>query len=564
MNNEEYNLESSDNNIKTNISNFYLLFTNMKESNRLLKTYKKFIDEYSQTINGYYKQLTELHCHFLIEDKFKSSVINTPIFQLGKAIKKAVGSQINRLFSIITDSKIFDAFNNSLSNLENILQESSIKFDKKFFGENIRPIASSLMETYAEIESKVVDNYISKKYNKHLMITNNEPLQTNIEQAKYLEKTFFDFEEGSKIKFFNDLKEMENKAIKVFNEMKSTVGYIIITLKNTGTEYLDLLQKEIDSIWKIDLKINQKNDNKSDTKEEINLKNNYDLNNFKYKIKIIENPNVRVEEEENDIGIRKRTEEILFEDNEITLKDEDIYDIVYTLYNYDFKLLNKTDYNLDIEKEKIKVIKLTEKLLSFDTSNNIDENITDEEINMLYELLNNIDNLEKFYVILNNHRATGRYSMTERAFNIIKNIFYKALDYLSKNNQKKIEELTIILSQTFYMIKDKKKIYLQEGIKDHDLFKNKEFWEHHLNEIINDELKKMEKDEKDGNIILSKQCKNNKIKEIIVTKLVPFSNYMSDFGVPKEMILSIINPIMDKYNLDENSRILSLTILNQK
>ena len=564
MNNEENNLESSNDNIKTNISNFYLLFTNMKESNRLLKTYKKFIDEYSQTINGYYKQLTELHCHFLIEDKFKSSVINTPIFQLGKAIKKAVGSQINRLFSIITDSKIFDAFNNSLSNLENILQESSIKFDKKFFGENIRPIASSLMETYAEIESKVVDNYISKKYNKHLMITNNEPLQNNIEQAKYLEKTFFDFEEGSKIKFFNDLKEMENKAIKVFNEMKSTVGYIIITLKNTGTEYLDLLQKEIDSIWKIDLKINQKNDNKSDTKEEINLKNNYDLNNFKYKIKIIENPNVRVEEEENDIGIRKRTEEILFEDNEITLKDEDIYDIVYTLYNYDFKLLNKTDYNLDIEKEKIKVIKLTEKLLSFDTSNNIDENITDEEINMLYELLNNIDNLEKFYVILNNHRATGRYSMTERAFNIIKNIFYKALDYLSKNNQKKIEELTIILSQTFYMIKDKKKIYLQEGIKDHDLFKNKEFWEHHLNEIINDELKKMEKDEKDGNIILSKQCKNNKIKEIIVTKLVPFSNYMSDFGVPKEMILSIINPIMDKYNLDENSRILSLTILNQK
>ena len=564
MNNEENNLESSDNNIKTNISNFYLLFTNMKESNRLLKTYKKFIDEYSQTINGYYKQLTELHCHFLIEDKFKSSVINTPIFQLGKAIKKAVGSQINRLFSIITDSKIFEAFNNSLSNLENILQESSIKFDKKFFGKNIRPIASSLMETYAEIESKVVDNYISKKYNKHLMITNNEPLQTNIEQAKYLEKTFLDFEEGSKIKFFNDLKEMENKAIEVFNEMKSTVGYIIITLKNTGNEYLDLLQKEIDSIWKIDLKVNEKNDNKSDTKEEINLKNNYDLNNFKYKIKIIENPNVRVEEEENDIGIRKRTEEILFEDNEITLKDEDIYDIVYTLYNYDFKLLNKTDYNLDIEKEKIKVIKLTEKLLSFDTSNSIDENITDEEVNMLYELLNNIDNLVKFYVILNNHRATGKYSMTERAFNIIKNIFYKALDYLSKNNQKKIEEFTIILSQTFYMIKDKKKIYLQEGIKDHHLFKNKEFWEHHLNEIINDELKKLEKNEKDGKIILSKQFKNNKIKEIIVTKLVPLSNYMSDFGVPKEMILSVINPIMDKYNLDENSRILSLTILNQK
>ena len=94
--------------------------------------------------------------------------------------------------------------------------------------------------------------------------------------------------------------------------------------------------------------------------------------------------------------------------------------------------------------------------------------------------------------------------------------------------------------------------------------KSNEFWEHHLNEIINDEIKKMEKNDMDGNIILSKQFKNNRIKEIIVFKLVPLSNYMSDFGVPKEMILSVINPIMDKYNLDENSRILSLTILNQK
>ena len=164
MKNEENIIESSNNSLP-NISNFYLLFTNMKESKKLLSSYKKFINEYYQTVNCFYKQLTEIHCHFLVEDRFKSSVINSPIFQLGKAIKKAIEGRIKNLFSLITDTNIFDAFNNCLSNLSNILQESSMKLDEQFFGKNVQPIASSLIQTYEEIESKVIDNYISEKYN---------------------------------------------------------------------------------------------------------------------------------------------------------------------------------------------------------------------------------------------------------------------------------------------------------------------------------------------------------------------------------------------------------------
>ena len=571
MKNEDNNFESSINS-KTNISNFYLLFTNMKESKKLLNSYKKFIDEYYQTVNSFYKALTEIHCHFLVEEKFKSSVINSPIFQLGKAIKKAIEGRIKNLFSLITDSNIFDAFNNCLTNLSNILQESSIKFDDQFFGKNVRPIASSLIQTYAEIESKVIDNYISKKYNKHLIGLKNDTLETNIEQAKYLEKTFLDFEEGSKEQFFNNVKDMEIKTAEVFNQMKNTVENIIATLKNKGTKYLDFLQKEINTIWKIGPKIDENND-KSNRKENMELKKDEDLNNFKYKIKIIYQPNVRIKEEnekkEENINnesndIIRKYRPLILEDNELVLTDEDIYNIVKTLYSYNFKLLNKSDYNLDIEKEKIKVIELTQKILSFDKINNIDENITDSEVNILYELLNKFDNLMKFFILLNNHRATGRYNMTERAFNIVKNIFNKAADYLLINNKKKLEELIIILSQTFYIKKDEKKIYLQEFIKNHVLFKKKEFWENHLNGIIAEEIDKIEKNEKDGIVVFTKQSKEKKIKEIIITKLIPLSNYMTEFGLPKEMILDVINPIMDKYNLDENSRILSLSLLNQK
>ena len=349
---------------KINICNFYLLFTNMKESNKLLKSYEDFINQYNETINIYYMRLTELNSNFLPEDNFKSSVINSPIFQLGKVIKKLLEYQTTKLFSIITDKNFFDAFKNSLSNLSTILQESKIILDSNFIGKSINPIASSLKQSYSKIESKVIDNYIREKYNKRLIGLNDETLEKNIEEVKYLEKTFLDFEEKSKNQFFNSLKEMENKTIKVFNEMKNTVEYIIYSLINKNSEYLDTIQKEIIDVQN---RIELKNKDEKQSEEDLGI----NIDNFKYKIKIINHPSIKVESQ-NVIIYKDNTKKnmndnkskaILYEENEMTLNDEDIYNIVSILYNYDFKMLNKTDYNLDVEKEKLKVINLSEKLL---------------------------------------------------------------------------------------------------------------------------------------------------------------------------------------------------------
>ena len=38
---------------------------------------------------------------------------------------------------------------------------------------------------------------------------------------------------------------------------------------------------------------------------------------------------------------------------------------------------------------------------------------------------------------------------------------------------------------------------------------------------------------------------------------------MAEFGVTKEMILNIINPIMNEYNIDESKRIMVMTMLEQ-
>ena len=608
--------DSSNNISKTNISDYYFLFTNTRESEKLLETYTSFIEQYYETVNGYYKRLKEINCHFLQEDIFKS-IIDTPIFKLGKSIKKAVDAQIGNLFSVITNEKIFIAFKTSLANLSKVIKESSIiKCDQKSFNQYIINIASSLYETHSEIEKKVIDDYISKNYNRHLPKLENEPLITKIEQAKFLEKTFLDFEEGSKGILFDNIKEMDKKVVKIFNDMKNTVENIISVLKANSMGFLDVLQNEINLISKMGNEGNENSNENQESEKNVDLKNNEKLDIFKYRIKIIKDSIIKVEkptlindkdnnnenknQEKNDKKIKnkekknkenkeiKNKEKINKEnkekvnkeiedkskinniskdkDNEevLTLTDEDIYNIVSTLYNYNFKMVDKSEYNLEQEKEKLLVNKLSEKLFSYNLKNNIKETITDEEVNNLYELLKNNDNLKKFFILLNNFRTTGKFEMTESVFNIVKKIFYIALDYILLKPNNELDGLIIVLSQTFYIEKDDKKIYIQEVIKDHALFQKEEFWKDHLKTIIDKGIKKIEKDEKNEGIIYPKEVKTRKIQEIITTKIIPISSYMSEFGASKEFILKVINPIIDKYNLDETTKTLCLSLIQDK
>ena len=561
---------------KMDINNISMFYSNQKENKKLLTTFKTFSTKYFEAVNGFYKQITEINCHFLVEDKFKPSFTKTPMFQLGKSLKNILESQINYYFTIITDDNIFNGFNNAISYLTNISNETSIKFDKKTIGQNARNISSSLCQKYEEIESKIIDDYIFKKYNKHLAGLKNVSLVNVIEEAKYLERTFSEFEETTNNQFYHDLNEMENKIVNLFEKMKKTIGIIIETLKNKYSTFLKQLENEINFIKKVHLKKVEelKKDDKeiSQSDKDLELKNIFDINKYKYNIKIISQPIIITEPEKKKKGKEKKEAKKEEDkeakdtdnDNKIFLTEEDIYNIISTLYTYEFKMINKEDYDLKIEKGKLEIIELSNNLLSFDADNNINEKITDKEVDKLYELLKNKYNLKKFFMLLNNYRASGKINMTERAYNIIKKIFIMCQDYLLKERDKDLEDLVIILSQTFFMIKNGEKIYLQIAIKSHRLYKKIEFWKNHLDYIIEREINRIEKDEKDGRVVFAKEVKEKKIKELVFTKIIPFSTYMLEFDATKERILGIINPVMDKFNLDETSKMMCLSMLENK
>lgn len=566
------------------ISSFSLLFTNMKESKRLLETYNDFIKKYLEAINSYYIELTELNCHFL-DKNFKSSIIDTPIFYLGKSIKNAVQKQINNLF-LILDSRVFIDFSKTVSEFSEILEESSNLIKSQNRSENIEPIANSLMTSFKDFENKIIDEYIWEKYNKHIPDLDKEPLNQNIDSINFLERTFLQFEEGQKKSFFNDLKTAEKKIVGIFVQMKKIVEKVIKMLDEFYKEFLDILKNMKDEF------INSNIGETADGTEELKFKKIDYSDAFKYMIKIIDNPKIKVENSDkiddsekkgeseknkdkqikNDKDkIKERTSKLddkttpmpSEEDSFLTLTKEDVYNIVKKIYDYDFKLLNRDDYNLELEGEKLKVFNYSKKLLSFNMENNKAEEITDEEVNDFYAILKTKENKYHFLIYLNNYRASGKYLLPERVYNIITKILNMIEDDLMKKMDFKTENLCLILSQTFYILKEDKKIYLIDGVKDHPIFKQKEFWENHLNQMIEADINKIEAIAKKDEIKFSKERKQQKINELILTKVMPTSKNMSEFGISKENILKTIEPIMTKYNIDQSTRAMISSLIDQ-
>ena len=586
---------------QNNSNNFLLLFSNIKEQTKLLRSFIDYINEYFDVISVFSKQLNEINNNFLNEKKCKPQTLSSPIFLLGKSIKEIIQLQVNNLLNIINNKQVFNDIAKEFSDLIRILKEYKSNFgdtakDSDKPKSQIQPVLLSLMETFGDIEYKVIDDYVLKKYNRKMVGEKNINLQNKLEEAHFLEKTFVEFEERSKIIFFQEYQEIKGKTLNYFNIIKNHIKKIAEIILKQNIINLYEIQNQIDCIGKTDeIKVYDNDKDKDDKKDEENLKmpkNNEDM--FKYRIKIIGNPNIEIiydekekhnsfpsknnvkkvdrkrsfmqrfkndlkEKDEKEKEKDNKTEEIA--KKEIALTDEDVYNIVETLYNFDLKMLDKSSYVLGVEKKKVEFINLCKKLLSFDVKHNQPEKITDDEVNQLIELLNNKENIYKFFILLNNYRATGNYETTERAYDLIGKIFKLASDYLMTNTHQNIENLIIIMSQTFYIKKDEEKIFLIKIVKDHPLFKKKDIWERQVTDKIDKLITRTKKDIEKMDLNLNEKELQKRTDEIVFSQFVPISTHMHDFELPNDIILDIANKAFETYNVSNETRNLILSLL---
>ena len=259
--------------------------------------------------------------------------------------------------------------------------------------------------------------------------------------------------------------------------------------------------------------------------------------------------------------------------------EKDIFYVAKKMNNFEF--VDKKEYILDIEKEKIKLLEKLNKLFRYANKNRVKKNSenksnsnsednlidlnknkveepNDEDFNYICKLMKKKEYRDYLLTKLNNYRAEGSLEMPENVYNYFVKIFLEIMKYLVEEKEKdSVKELNIdytatryifILSQTFYYKKDNEKIYLQNGIKNQKIFQSDEFWIKLLEYNIKQEMDKLaSKSQK-------KFDEKEKGKEICIMQILPYLSGFDGFGVSKEAVDKITNFFIKKYELNEESQ----------
>ena len=112
-------------------------------------------------------------------------------------------------------------------------------------------------------------------------------------------------------------------------------------------------------------------------------------------------------------------------------------------------------------------------------------------------------------------------------------------------------EMAIILSKTYYILENGKKLYIQNLLKNKDYFKDKNFWQQLLIYSISKEVIRSKKSNENG-ISQNNNIINENNDNIIFSQILSLIDNMSDFGIEGEMIKQIIEPELDYYKINDN------------
>ena len=112
-------------------------------------------------------------------------------------------------------------------------------------------------------------------------------------------------------------------------------------------------------------------------------------------------------------------------------------------------------------------------------------------------------------------------------------------------------EMAIILSKTYYILENGKKLYIQNLLKNKDYFKDKNFWQQLLIYSISKEVIRSKKSNENG-ISQNNNIINENNDNIIFSQILSLIDNMSDFCIEGEMIKQIIEPELDYYKINDN------------
>ena len=585
------------NNNKINISHDYMenyqnavnnyiktikFYTNKKQ---IINIIIKIINGYKESFIAFKKNLIQVKSNLIkpfydeVKKKFKFTD-NFYFFdnQLLYTLNQVVSSQINYSTNIINDieknllkeNSLNNDFIDNLQQKKNILQNNQKKMEKLYT--EYKNEHKKFIKSFHSIENDIQEYYESKRNNENNNIKNK--IDIFMEEANNIHSIYlqvhYKFKDNNK-SYFNlyekNMKDLEKEIIKNENLIGNNINFLLLTVINNNISFLNILTN-----FKGDKKITelfQKN-NYNLINEEKKASDDYNLffeqslskleKNYekeKYKVKAIHTRVISNKMSKEAINIiNALSEEFSIEDYHekptLILLEEDVFNIVKFFYSFTF--VDKTEYDLIIGEKKIEVINLTNKLLQpgliktkFKEYKDLLP-INDEEIKLLKDYIGkNREYRDEFLKVINNYRTFGKLELPEREYDLIGNYFIQIIDCIFEEKSEKDFKMiksTILMSQTFFVIKNNEKLYLIEKIKGHKLFLEIEYFTKYMKFCIEEMYLNDDK---------SKVVKFTKNKEeMLFSSIITFFNYMKELEVPINHIKQIIDNISKEYEMSED------------
>lgn len=551
-------------------------YNNLKASKKSLKNYITIIDLFTKSIKDHLDSIKKVFKEtkkYIPGDKPYNYLTK---FEILMKIHYNNNKKFLEMFSSSFDT-LKKSINNVMNNIGDYLSFSQkLAINIKNTSEIYFPKYDKLIESLEETEIAIIEEYTKKKYRIVLNKQKNKDKDKDkcAKESLVLERDYLNSEEEIKEKannyideYNNNLKSIKPKMNNLNEDTKNEIKNIFEKMKNNYSNLINSLDNESNIITNID-----NNDIfKKEAGEFLNYRIKKDenceilkiINLDKYAVKIANQEEKNLIENENFKAVPKHKKLT----KTLTYTNEDIYNMVKIFYDYSFEMVDKDKYSLEKEKNKILISKLLGKVLhyNFETHENETEVISEDNKKKLLNLVfSNDEYIIKFLVTLNNYRATGRYEMSNDTFNNIKLVFDRIADKLLIQKNKRMSCFLIILSQTFYVMKDGSKYFLQKEVKNKEFFRSVEFWKDYLEDLIIQELEKFEEESKRNSIVYSEERKNKKINDIIFSKIASLITSLNGFELERDKIDNILKPLMDKYKLPEDLKESIFSLINAK
>ena len=387
---------------------------------------------------------------------------------------------------------------------------SIISYEKeKYYSNNENNINNENEENHFNNKKKAFDKYDDKQKKFLLMAKDYEKqykdyiIEANNEREKYI---------NSSIEVYNSFQEMDENYI---NELKKY--FIKITQC-----YIEMYNRLFDS-----KKNTIKLFNKINSSEDIEKFINENKTNYSYPSKFEFIPYTPEFQLKIGNGIKEK------EEYEIGNKALSIMNDIFKYIPDEFK------DNPEMENNFFKIEEIVKNIWK-------GENIENEKLFKLFDY--SIYRMQFLYNV-NRFRTEGLFFLQKNSFYNLCSIMNYLLSKSYEQNDYQSIKFCMILSQTFFLGKEKNCL-VQDEIQKNNIFKNETIWEglidYSLNEEINNQNNYCNYFDED------KESREKRIHSLCYINLITFWYNMKIFGLPIQNCKNVIRKYAEKYKINEN------------